>query len=755
MTTRFADEAVVPEQEVASTSMDTSIYEVGHDFGVNTLKDFLEKPSLLATGLFQTSDIAGTPLYTWNLPSEMLLRLKQSTKLNGVYMYRADVEVDFRVNATRFQQGRYFLRIVYTGGASTSVSTTKLSAAHIGNLMLATSANCFEFDLATSTGVTFTIPYTSVSNYSLTDYSATSAHDFCKLSLIPYDPLQAGSGDTTCQWSLWVRMKNITLSGAVVLQSGSVAMKEAKKGGVGPITAIAEKVSKSASILGEVPLLSTAATAVGWMSSLVGRVATVWGFSKPPIVNPASAISRQAAPQFGNADGAAVVHKLSLNTTNEVPITTGRSRTNADELSIEFLTRQSAWIKSVAWADSATSGTVLLTQNVVVGPSADTLSLHKGYTVTPLDYVSTLFKAYRVAVKYRFKLPKTEFHSGRLLIAWQPYDGTATAPTVADIDDTDNLQRIIWDIRESNELEVEIPFVLPINFQKIGTPYAKMYIVVVNELIAPSTVPSTINILIEKMAGSVVEFAMPITTISNGQYNQPHIYFQSGPVVLGSSTTSPKVSAESFGEKIVSLRSLLKRFSSYSAISIAGPYNGTFVYPFEPSIVTQITSTAGALLRLTSSTDTFSLLAPLFAFNSGGMRIMLTQNANPQHFFTSVVPVDATPVDCVGSFTSALISPSVPVAYTNTGVEGAVIVEVPQFSWYGARSVSNTIPAPTTVFSSQPSSLLGGTNCRVEIVSALAVSSATYPINIFRAVADDFNMSCYNGVIPWVNSGTS
>ncbi len=741
--------------DVAPTSMDTSIYDVGHDFGVDTLKNFLEKPSLLATGVLQTSDVAGTPLVSYSLPSEMLLRLKQSTKLNGVFMYRADIEIDFRVNATRFQQGRYFLRLVFTGGASTSVSTTKLTAAHVGNLMLATSANTYEFDLATTTGVTFTIPYASVANYSLSNYSATSAHDFVKMYLIPYDPLQAGSGDTTCQWAMWARFTNITLSGAVVLQSGSVSMKEAKKGGVGPITAIADKVTKSATILGSIPLLSSVAGTVGWMSSLVGKVATVWGFSKPPVVNPASAISRQAQPQFGNADGAAVVHKMSLNTTNEVPISTGRSRTNVDELSIEFLTRQSAWIKSVAWADSATSGTVLLTQDVVVGPSADTLALYKGYTVTPLDYVSSLFKAYRVAVKYRFKLPKTEFHSGRLLVAWQPYDGTSTAATVDSIDDTDNLQRVIWDIRESNELEVEIPFVLPTNFQKIGTAYAKMYLLVVNELVAPSTVPSTINILIEKCAGSVVEFAMPITIAANTQYNQPHIYFQSKEVVLGAAKTNPKVSAESFGEQIVSLRSLLKRFCSYSIIGVAGPYNGTFVYPFEPSLVLQTTSTSGTLVRLTSVTDTFSLLAPLFAFSSGGMRLMFLQNMPSQHFVANVVPVSATPVDCVGSVTVAAVPPSTPIAYSNTGIEGVVTVEVPQYSIYGQRSISNIIPGPTTVFSSQPSDLLGGTNCRVEFTSALAVSSATYPIHIYRAVADDFNLSRYNGVIPWVNSGTT
>lgn len=755
VTTRIADEANILESNLAPTSMNSSIVEAGHDYGVNTIKDFLEKPSLIASGVFQTSDVAGTALNSYTLPATMLQFDKQTTKLNGVNMFRADIEVSLKVNATRFQQGRYFLRVVYTGGASVSVSTNKLAGAHVGNLMVATSANTYEIDLATMTSITFTIPYTSVSNYTLSAYGAVSGHDFAKMYLIPYDPLAAGSGDTTCQWSLWARFVNITLSGAVVLQSRSVTLKEARNGGVGPITAIADKVSKSASILGEIPLLTAAASTVSWMSSLVGRVATLWGFSKPTIVNPATAISRQALPQFGNADGAAVAHKLALTTTNEVPITTGRSRTNADELSIEFIARQSAWIYTVNWADTATSGTVLFNKNVVVGPSADTIALYKGYTVTPLDYISSLFKAYRVAVKYKFKIPKTEFHSGRLLIAWQPYDGTSAPGTISSLSDTDNLQRIIWDVRETNELEVEIPFILPTNYQKIGIAYAKIYILVVNELIAPSTVPSSVNILVEKSAGSVVEFAMPINTLGNTQYNQPHIFYQSAPITLGSSKSPPLVAAESFGESIVSLRSLLKRFSNLGIIGVAGPYNGTFVYPFEPSIVLQTTNTSGPLVRLTTNTDTFSLLAPLFAFNSGGMRVMMIQDMPSQHFFANITSVDATPVDVTGSITVASIPPSNPVAYVNTGIEGAVCVEVPQYTIYGARSVSNTIPGPATVFSSQPTALLGGTNMRVEFTSASSVSSASYPIFIFRAVADDFNMSCYNGVIPWVNSATS
>ncbi len=732
-----------------------SIYEAAHDFGVDTLKDFLEKPSMLASGVFQTSDVAGTPIDTRALPSEMLLRLKQSTKLNGVYMYRADIEINLRFNATRFQQGRYFLRVVFTGGASDSVSTTKLTKAHIGNLMLSTSANAYEFDLATCTGITFTIPYTSVANYCLTNYAAVSAHDFCKVFLIPYDPLTAGSGDTTCQWALWARFVNITTSGSVVLQSGSVTLREAKKGGIGPVSGVADKIKKTATVLGEVPMLSPFTHVVSWMADVVGRAATIWGFSKPPVTNPASAISRQAAPSFGNSDGSAVVHKLGLSNRNEVPLSTGRSRTTVDELSLEFLARQSAWIYTVPWADSATSGTVLKTIDVAVGPSVDTLSIAKGYTLTPLDYISTMFKAYRVSVKYRLKLPKTEFHSGRLIVAFQPYDGMATPASVTGIADTDNLQRVIWDVRETNELEVEVPFLLPLNFQKIGVAYAKLYILVANELIAPSTVPSTVNILIEKCAGSVLEFAMPIAPNSDGGYQQPHIYFQSGTVTLGKASSPPAIVAESFGEKITSLRSLIKRYSALTTLSSATATTSTYVMPFEPSIVLQSTGIAGPLIRNTTYSDTLSWLMPLFAFSTGGVRIFFTQGSWTGPYQVTMKVIDATPIDNVGANNDPITLPSSPVAFVATTVEGGVSVEVPQYTWYGARSISNIIPGPTSVFSSQPQATVGGSNVKLQISSSSAIASTTYPVTIYRAAADDFNLSCFNGTIPIISNTAS
>lgn len=751
VTTRFADETEAQGLEIASASLTPGVWQSAHDYGVETIKDFLGKPSLLYNGVFQTTDVAGTVLDTRLLPGELLLRLKQTTKLNGAYMYRADIEVTLKVNATRFQQGRYFMRVVYSGGASTSVSTTKLLGAHMANLVTQTSANMYEIDLATQTSLTFTIPFISAANYCMVNSASTLNHDFCKLYLVPYSPLQAGSGDTTCQYAVWARLINVSISGSVVLQSKSVTFQESKKAGVGPVSAVAAKVARSASILGEVPLLSTAATAVSWIADLTRRVALIWGYSKPPIVAPSVPMVRQALPSAALSDGANQAHKLSLFSGNEVPITTGRSGTSVDELSFDYLCANPAWISTVVWDDTMTAGTILKAMPVGLGANMDPVTVNIGRTVPPCDYVAALFGAYRANVKYKLKLPKTEFHSGRLAVCWQPANGYAAPPTISTIYDTDNLQRLIWDIRESNELEIEIPWVSLVNFHQVDIGYAVFYIMVINELIAPSTVPSSVNILIEKSATGV-EFGMPISPSTAGASYQPFIQYQSKPVVLGVKQHDVSVVAESFGEVVRSARSLLKRFSPVTSFTTATA-NSIVCNAFEFPIVGQITGAGGAASRVSTYTDYLTYFAPLFTFSTGGVRVALgagsgnslvtpivSKAASTSTFFTTL------------SNTTAQYEALAPVVPVSIPVEGFCSVEIPQMTYYGARSISNILSGVAGVYSSQPAASHGGNNVSVIFRYPSTIDFAVTPVTVYRSAADDFSFSRYNGVTPLILS---
>jgi len=541
-------------------------------------------------------------------------------------------------------------------------------------------------------------------------------------------------------------MKNITTTGNVVLQSaGSLELKKAK---LGSISGIAMRVSKTASILGQIPLLLPVASTVGWMSSIVSQAAQVWGFSKPTIEVPPNPVIRKAIPFSANSDGVFTGQKLALSSTNEVPITTGRQRTQVDEMSFDFIKKQPAWVQTVAWPDTASSGTFLTSFNV--SPQSSVVSLYKGFTLPPCDYLAIPFGYWRGTIKYRIIIPKTEFHSGRLGIAILPIEhAIAVAPTTIEL--TDNLARIIWDIRESNEIEFEVPFIQTRNFIEVSEPSTVVYIFVVNELIAPSTVSSQVNLLIEKSGGDSLEYASPVPTSTTVTY-EPYVYFQSK---LGMTFSPPTVEAESFGEVHRSIRSLMKRFSLYSNFYSNAAWGAT-IDPFATVVTGQLTSTSGSLTRVNGAVDIISLFSPCYAISSGATRFAVSTGAiNTNGAIFSLLPTNGTGTAVLNGIGGTDFMPNSPRVLVSTNVEGMATVEVPPYQPYGARSIYNRIPQVTGVFSSQPSDVLGGTN---QLLAFSTTESHDYPANgvfFYRAAAEDFTLSVWNGTFPLVYNTTT
>jgi len=732
-------------------SMSQSVLSSVHVEGTETIADFLMKPTEIAIGVLSTSDVAGTAINSWSFPRTLNLTAKNLAKLSGIMAVRGDIEIHFKVNATRFQQGRYMLRVVYTGGAHQSQSVLKSAAAHVANLQLATSGPHYDIDLATETSLTFTVPYTSIANYSLTGSGSTIVRDYFTLYLIPYDPLAAGSGDTTAQWSLWARYVNVMTTGNIVLQSaGSV---ELKKANLGPISSVSTKISKTATALGVFPMLAPYTMAVSWMSDVVTGVAKIWGFSKPSVIAPAHDVVRKAVPNGANADGVFTGQKLALMTENEVPVSNGRQRTGVDEMSLDFIVQQPAWISTTPWADNQSSNVLITTYSI--GPYAFPLSLYKGGSWPPVSYPATCFSHWRGSVKLRLILPKTEFHSGRLCVAVLPCEAGVPPIAPTTVAETDNLARVIWDIRESNELTIRVPFIQTRNFIEVGQYSAFVYVFVVNELIAPSTVPSTVNILAEVSGCEDFEYANPVSQDINSAYYEPYVFYQSGALALGKTSTPVIVSAESFGESVKSLRSLLKRYSLHFASYATGSFSSVRIDPFATVVTGQITSTAGALVRTNTKSDMLSLFSVCYAFSSGSVRHALSFDTN-LNLNVSLVDAVGTGQETVIPATTRYTSPFTPRAIINTVVDGLVHVETPPYQSFGCRSVASRMPQAGTVFSSQPSAAQGGTNQFVAI--DFQRTQDNNPITgtfIYRAIGEDFNLSVWNGTFPLVLSTAS
>ena len=157
-TTKFADDTIGQgAQPVAQGSEFITGLIAGSS---QTIVDFLERPSVVSYGSFTTADVG----LLFIADAVELLSTNKKSKLQNIYTLKFDVQVTLQVNADRFQQGRYILAWLPTGGGtSPSIGGANLQwrNMHICNLTKITQLPHVEIDLATQTHVTLTIPWTT------------------------------------------------------------------------------------------------------------------------------------------------------------------------------------------------------------------------------------------------------------------------------------------------------------------------------------------------------------------------------------------------------------------------------------------------------------------------------------------------------------------------------------------------------------------------------------------------------------------
>lgn len=761
------DETVMESMEVMEpTQVDRAIWDSTTTPGMETTIKMLEKPSILANTMFTTTDTS--VFWSAHLPDLLFQKLKNSSRLNGISYIRADIEIEVKVNATRFQAGRYIVGWLPYGGASLPGAPATYSQdvwrrMHLANLQAVSSTTHVEIDLATQSSAKLTIPFTSHLNF--ISVKQTTAPDLGLLFLYPYSPLVAGAGDTIAQVAIWGRFTNVHLSGNAVLQS-AVSKLENKKAGNGPISEVAAKVVNTTQVLSKIPLLSPIASTVGWFSALAGDVARIWGYSKPTINAPPSLMSRKATFHMTNIDGAFNGKKLSALSDNAISINSDRAGTKIDEMSFDFLQSIPVWFRTVSWTQVQTAGTVLTYFDVGLGFYP--VAIGKGFTEPPFATLSRSFSNWRGSLVFKFKFVKTEFHSGRLAFSFVPNDQYNPQPTTLTLDQSDNLMRHIVDIRETNEVEFCVPFIAPTNYLENdnGSSIGRVFVNVVNELVSPDSVPSSVPMLIEVSAGDDFSFAFP-TMINQGTSIQAY-----APAIiqtnvrqleceeLGSSYFTNKVLVESAGEKIVSLRSLFKRAMFFGSNYQAN--TRTYISLFDLSPVLQVTDNTTALIRSSWSNaiwsgDMLDFWSSCFLFSSGSMRFYYTLDNPSSSYGTAQFSIfhynnEPCPVNNDGV---AIVPWNIPVDIATSNIDGVYQYEVPSYTIGGVRNNVAQIVGPGTAMSLGNHKALNGVSPTL-LQMIIPASTTTFNTGSFyRSIGDDFNLSRFTGIVPFVQNTDS
>jgi hypothetical protein len=634
-----------------------SLYMASSDNYMQDIKSFLEKPQIVASGLFQNTDTVSS-FAQFDFPGFYRSKSIWVEKLKGFLGIRLDLSFRLVVNATRFQQGRYMLLWKPWGGADSALARNVAQmAGHVTTLVQRTQMPHAEIDINCDTEIEFKIPFSNMYNFcytkTVTGTGVSVSHNSVgSIQIYPYVPLTAVAGSQSCSYTLYVSAENIELIGVTVPQSQVVfsrksrtnTEKEQASANLGPISSIMTKVSQATAILSGVPLISSYTTSVGWLADIIGRTANVFGYSRPVNLGPANRIEKNIFPYLCSVDAPDNSMPISLSYKNQLGQMSGISPTDLDEMDFSFLVTIPTWVATISWNTITTDpvGDYLFSSLVGpfgIAPLTTTVNSNLLVHYAPYQLVASRFRFWRGTMVYKFKFVKTEFHSGRLSFAFIPFITSQVSPATVPYADLPYVHRHIVDIRTDNEVIFKVPFVSDAPWKYCNATLdidntGLFQINVVDPLVAPDTVSQSISIICEVCMGADAEFAVPCPTLFNTPFfgTAPQMgSFDSAPLpennncnevndtVGGASSSfdSHNSALLCIGEKITSLRSMLKRATPILGVSsFVGPR--ITVAPYMQIFASQ-NGAANSLPDVIG--DFYSLFSSCYLYSRGGVRL--------------------------------------------------------------------------------------------------------------------------------------
>jgi hypothetical protein len=789
-TTQFvADKNVVSAEKILPTQIDKLVYDSSSDLLNQDVKAFLQKPVVILAGTLNTTDTVSTFPGAF-MPFAGLQNQIYARKLDGYLGIRATMVFRLVVNANRFQQGRYIMSYLPLGGAdATAGRTTTWANDHQSTLVQRTTLPHVELDLCCDTEATIRIPFNSSLNWYPITATAAPGNTYGSwgiLYLNPYVALTAATGNLTAGYTLYMHFEDIQLISAAVPQSGRLNFsKKSRKSdteveqdsiGVGPISSALIKVRDASSILSNIPLLSSYASGVSWFADIGASAAKVFGWSKPVVLAPSTRVTQNYLPYFANTDGPDESFPLSLSYENSVGIANGFSGTDVDEMSFQFLSTIPVWNTTVTWTIAAThpADTLLLLRTV--SPATDIFTTIVNTATfnhfSPLQLIAQHFNYWRGSIVYKFKFVKTEFHSGRLSVTFNPNNPNIVGSTTPTLGDSPYIHRQIIDIREANEFTFVVPFISDSPYKLCSNSSESstgvFSIRVLDPLVAPATVSQTVQIIVEKSSGPDIEFAVPQQCLQNyysgivpqsgnvfGSVDQGSTVCSNLNTTIGSALVQADNSLNALhciGEKISSFRALLKL--PHQLVFVVAPtaaaYLNVIPYAFNTGNVSGAVNTAPAI-----SSDLYARLASCYVYSRGGVRLKFVDNAavtipTPLSvWFDSRTPTSATlrtngvqwAAANSGGSANATDRNNMPTLFYRAGYSGEI--QVPQYHRFHSRLNSDCYNNLNTQYVAQGTSLAP----RV-FVTRSSLPSATVDTAIYRSISDDGNFGSFISVPP-------
>lgn len=312
-------------------------------------------------------------------------------------------------------------------------------------------------------------------------------------------------------------------------QMGGSSSGELKPSGL--VSSALMATSKAASALGSIPMLRAYMHPLSWATRTVSGLASSFGWSKP--VN--NAMTRKVrdfyCAEVINCDGEDIAYNLGNQSDNTVKATTTVSRSMMDETAFAYLNQVPAIISAFSlstqtagtcvyacqlcpramWFQAGRYNTSTEKQLAVVNNLTA-----QGILPTSVCALSHCFANFRGGFKFTFKMAKTKYHAGRVVFTYTPIHPTADTSTntqflgPATFTETSFQERVTVDLREGNEITVEVPYAGLAAYSPASLGYGWLSMWISEPVTGPTTVATAIPIVVEVSALPGFELSTPI-----------------------------------------------------------------------------------------------------------------------------------------------------------------------------------------------------------------------------------------------------
>lgn len=442
---------------------------------------------------------------------------------------RSGAKISAFLNGTRFHQGKLIMYYIPPLWKADEVYFPDSSITNLPHQFL---------DASVSNSAELIIPFTSILSHFPVEAGALENDSICTLGKViikPWNTLRYATGASS---SL-----NVLVYGELVNPEVHQPCKKITKFSFsdGIVTQADEGTQKRGWLMDSFigGLSAGAARLTGGLVTGGLRVLAGMVFDKPTVPIPPLPIVNHsvAAPCHGAGLDEAVRLSLSpVSMTETTPAILGATNPDFDILT---LCKIPSLAKQVIWKTTDNIGTILYAAPVC--PTfVDDVTLVKSagarYAPSMLAYVSRAAVLWRGPQGRKIQMATTQLHSGRYAVVYDPTWSASKKPlekagTIYPYMNNQNLNWIIVDVQEQKEVEITLPFmsVRPwlrcdsfrdidntnedkdINIKMGETSCGAWYLVVMNNLVAPSNVSPEVDINIYTYAMDGFELAIPNT----------------------------------------------------------------------------------------------------------------------------------------------------------------------------------------------------------------------------------------------------